>query len=254
MDVSTLLGFLLAFGALLISLFMEGSKISALISISSFILVVGGTVGATVAGIPMERIKSLPKILKKAFLSKPESQRDIIEQMVNFTRKARREGILALEEEARQIENRILSSGLQLVVDGTPGEAIREILETDVLAMQERHKNGANIFMQMGGYSPTLGIIGTVMGLVHMLANLKDPNAMGPMIASAFLATFYGISFANLVLFPIGNKLKNRSAEEIALYEMIIEGILSIQAGDNPRIVEAKMSAFLSPELRNVGS
>jgi chemotaxis protein MotA len=240
----------LGFGALLGSLIIEGGELSSLFNLSALILVFGGTLGATMVGASLKDILGLMPVAMKAFFGKVEDPGEVIKQIVDFTRKARREGILVLEEEARTIENRILRMGIQLIVDGTPDEVVRGILETEVLTMQERHKKGAKLFDTMGGASPTMGVIGTVMGLVHMLSNLSDPGKMGPMIAAAFIATLYGVSYANLVLLPIGAKLKLRSAEEVAVYEMMIEGILSIQAGDNPRIVESKMMAFCPPKMR----
>lgn len=250
MDLATLVGLILGFGALLGSLVVEGGNLKSLFNLSAVILVFGGTFGASMVGFPLKHSLGAMLIAKNAFLSKVEDPREVIKQLVDFTRKARREGILVLEEEARTIENRILRTGIQLIVDGTPDETVRGILETEVLVMQERHKQGAKLFDTMGGVAPTMGVIGTVMGLVNMLNNMSDPARMGPMIAAAFIATLYGVSYANLVLLPIGTKLKTRSAEEVAIYEMMIEGILAIQAGDNPRIVETKMMAFCPPKMR----
>ncbi len=251
MDLATIIGLVLAWGALLASVMIEGGELGGLVNISAFVLVVGGTLGATTVSFPLSKITGAVGVMKNAFFTKVEDPRRVITQLVEYTRKARREGILVLEEEARQIDNRILRTGIQLIVDGTPGEIVREILETEIATMEERHKEGAHLFDTMGGYAPTLGIIGTVMGLVHMLSNLSDPGKMGPMIAAAFIATLYGVSLANLVFLPVGAKLKTRTAAELAIYEMMVEGILAIQAGDNPRIVEAKMIAFLPPKLRD---
>lgn len=250
MDLATLLGLILGFGALLGSVILEGGNLKSLFGLSAAVLVFGGTAGASMIGFPLKHTLGAVLIAKNALFSKVEDPRTVIKQIVDFTRKARREGILVLEEEARTIDNRILRTGIQLIVDGTPDETVRGILETEVLVMQERHKQGAKLFDTMGGVAPTMGVIGTVMGLVNMLNNMSDPGRMGPMIASAFIATLYGVSYANLILLPIGMKLKSRSAEEVALYEMMIEGILSIQAGDNPRIVETKMLAFCPPKMR----
>jgi chemotaxis protein MotA len=250
MDLATILGLLIGFGALFGCLVIEGGKIGELFNISAMLLVFGGTFGASLIGCSLKQMLGAVGVAKNAFFNKAEDPREVIKQIVEFTRKARREGILVLEEEARNIDNRILRTGIQLIVDGTPDEIVRNILETEVLVMQERHKQGSKIFDTMGGVAPTMGVIGTVMGLVNMLNNMSDPGRMGPMIAAAFIATLYGVSYANIVLLPLGQKLKSRSAEEVAIYEMMIEGILSIQAGDNPRIVETKMMAFLPPKLR----
>jgi chemotaxis protein MotA len=250
MDFATIIGLVIAWGAVLGCLFMEGGKFKELTNPSAFLLVVGGTVGATIISFSIKQIVGLPGIIRNAFFCKGSDPADIIKVMVEFARTARREGILALEEKARTLDNKFLRMGISLVVDGVPSEMVREILETEIVSLQERHKVGENIFATMGGYAPTLGIIGTVMGLINMLARLSEPGKMGSHIAAAFIATLYGVAFANLVFLPIGAKLKARTAEEIIAYDMIVEGILSIQAGDNPRMVEAKMLAFLPPKAR----
>ncbi|MCL6518681.1 MAG: flagellar motor protein [Armatimonadota bacterium] len=250
MDIATVVGLILAWGAILTALIMEGGKVTDLINPSAFVLVALGTAGATTISFSMKHILSLPGVIRNAFFSKETDMREIINTMVEFARLARREGILVLEQEAMNLDNKFLQMGIQLVVDGTPSEMVREILETEIASLEERHKVGESIFSTMGGFSPTLGIIGTVMGLIHMLASLDEPGRMGPAIAAAFIATLYGVSFANLIFLPIGSKLKVRTAEEVTTYEMMIEGILSIQAGDNPRMVEAKMMAYLPPKLR----
>lgn len=251
MDLATVIGFVVAWGAVLGALMMEGGKLHDLLNPSALLLVVGGTFGATVISASLKQIMGLPAILRKVLFCKETDQREIIAIMVTFARKARKDGILTLDAESRKIENKFLRMGIQLVVDGTPSEMVREILETEIVSLQERHKVGENIFSTMGGFAPTLGIIGTVMGLINMLARLNEPGKMGPAIASAFIATLYGVCLANLVFLPIGSKLKARTSEEIIAYDMMIEGILSIQAGDSPRMVEMKMLAFLPPKLRS---
>ncbi|HOK53417.1 MAG TPA: flagellar motor protein [Armatimonadota bacterium] len=252
MDLATVIGLLLAWGALLIALFMEGGSISDLINPSALIIVVGGTIGATTVAFSMKQILGLPAIIRNAFFSKETDLSQVIYRMVVLARKARQDGILALEEESRRVNNKFLKMGIRLVVDGVPSEMVREILETETISLQERHKVGENIFATMGGFAPTMGIIGTVMGLIHMLSSLDEPGKMGPAIAAAFIATLYGVALANLVFLPIGSKLKARTTEEIIAYDMMLEGILSIQAGDNPRMVETKMLAFLPPKQREL--
>ncbi|MCX6377774.1 MAG: flagellar motor protein [Armatimonadetes bacterium] len=250
MDLATVIGLLVAWGALVTALFMEGGRLSDLANPSAFVIVFGGTLGATTIAFSMKQLSGIPVIVRNAFFSKDTDPAQIITIMVDFARKARKEGILTLEEESRSLDNKCLQTGIRLVVDGTPSEMVREILETEIVSLQERHKVGQNIFNTMGGFSPTLGIIGTVMGLIHMLSSLNQPGKMGAAIASAFVATLYGVAFANLIFLPIGTKLKSRTSEEIIAYDMIVEGILSIQAGDNPRMVESKMLAYLPPKLR----
>jgi len=250
MDLSTSLGLLVGWGAIMLALILEGGKPSDLVNVSAFVIVFGGTTGATVISFPLKSILAMPGIIKNAFFCKQADQLEIIRTVVEFARVARKEGILALENRSRELDNRFLRMGVQLVVDGTPSQMVREVLETEILSLQERHKVGENILAAMGGYAPTMGIIGTVMGLVHMLASLDEPGKMGPAIASAFIATLYGVMSANLAFLPLSAKLKARTAEEVVAYDMIVEGILSIQAGDGPRLVETKMSAYLPPKLR----
>lgn len=250
MDFATIIGLILAWGALTVALVMEGGKADTLINPSALILVLGGTVGATLVSFSIKQVGSLPSIVRNAFFTEDSDPAQVIRMMVSFARRARRDGILALEEEVRRVDNRFLRKGVRLVIDGTPSEMVREILETEIVSLQERHKVGEQMFSTMGGFAPTLGIIGTVMGLIHMLNNLNEPAKMGPAIATAFVATLYGVALANLVFLPISAKLKVRTSEEILSYDMMLEGILSIQAGDNPRMVETKMLAYLPPKLR----
>jgi chemotaxis protein MotA len=250
MDLATVIGLVLAWGAFFGSVLLEGGDLKAFANPSAIILVFGGTLGATMIGFPLSEITSIPNIIKHAFTSHEEDSAVIISKLVLFAERARREGLLALEEEARDITDPFLKKGVQLAVDGTDPELVRVIMQTEIAYLEERHNSGANVFLTMGGFSPTLGVIGTVAGLVHMLANLSDPSSMGPSIASAFIATLYGVSSANLIFLPLGNKLKHRGQGELLLKEIMMEGILAIQAGDNPRVVEEKLKAFLSPKER----
>lgn len=250
MDLASILGLLLAWGALFISLTLEGGSPGELFNLPAFVLVVFGTLGATVVGTNARTIAAVPNVLKSALKSTPVDLLKTIDMMVDFARRARREGILVLEEASKGIDNKFLQKGIELVVDGTPSVLVREILETEVVAMQERHKVGETVFTTLGGFSPTLGIIGTVMGLISMLAKLSEPGKMGHAIAAAFIATLYGVALANLLYLPIAGKLRSKTAEEVVAYEMIIEGVMSLQSGDNPRMVEARMIPFLPPSLR----
>lgn len=250
MDLATVAGLMLAWGALFLSLSLEGGSVKDLFNLPALVLVVFGTIGATTIGSSVKVISTIPSILKNVFVSTNLNQTEVIDLMVGFAKIARREGVLALEEAASKLDNKFLRKGVELVVDGTPSVMVREILETEIVAMQDRHKMGETIFSTLGGFSPTLGIIGTVMGLISMLAKLNEPGKMGHAIAAAFVATLYGVAFANLVYLPIASKLKSRTADEVLSYEMIIEGVMSIQAGDNPRIVETRMMAYLPPAIR----
>jgi chemotaxis protein MotA len=251
MDLASIIGMILAWGAIIVSITMEGGKLTSLVNPSAFILVVGGTIGATMISVPLKAIVGVPMTIRNAFFHSETDMVAIITTMVDFAKEARKDGILSLESRIKDLSNKFLKMGIQLVVDGTPSEMVREILETEIVSLQERHKGGETVFSAAGGFAPTLGIIGTVIGLVNMLSRLSEAGAMGPAIASAFTATLYGICTANLIYLPIGSKLKARTAQEIITYDMIIEGILSIQSGDSPRIVEQRMSAFLPPKLRD---
>ena len=251
MDLATVIGLLLAWGAVFTSLALEGGSLKEMFNLPALILVTFGTIGATLIGSSMKTIFSLPSIVKNAMIQRELNPSEVIDNLVEFARMARRDGVLALENASRQIENKFMQKGIELVVDGIPSVMVREIMETEIVAMQERHKVGETVFATLGGFSPTLGIIGTIIGLISMLAKLSEPGKMGHAIAGAFVATLYGVAFANLIYLPIAAKLKSKTSEEVVTYEMIIEGVLSIQAGDNPRIVETRMMAYLSPELRN---
>ncbi len=239
---------------LLLSLLVEShfqiEHLAAYANFPGLMIIVGGTAGATMIGFTMEEMKHIPKILKIAFVSRTEDPVGTVSLMVGFAGKARREGLLGLEEDINNLEDPFLKKGLQLVVDGTEMEMIRDILETDTAFMQQRHKFGAELMTAAGGYAPTLGIIGAVAGLIAALGSVSDPTKLVGAIAVAFTATFYGIGFANLIFLPLGGKLVVRSKTEAFIRELKIVGILSISAGDNPRIVEEKMKAFLSPTDR----
>jgi chemotaxis protein MotA len=220
--------------------------------LSAFFIVLGGTMGATIISYPWEVVTNIFNVTKQAFLKREMKAGDVIQTLVGFATKARREGLLGLEDEIAQVNDNFLKKGIQLVVDGTDIELVRSILETDLSFLETRHKLGEGLYGTMGGFAPTLGIIGTVMGLVNALGSLENASKVAGAIAVAFIATFYGISFANLIFLPLSFKLKAKSAEEVLIREVMIEGILSISAGDNPRIVEEKLKAFLSPKEQAV--
>ena len=250
MDLATVLGLVLAWGAVAMSLILEGGSVKDVFNLPALVLVVFGTFGATIVGSSIKTIIAVPSIVKNALVDDALDPAMAIQILVGFAYKARTQGILSLEQGASRVENEFLRKGVQLVVDGTPSVMVREVLETEIVAMQERHKVGETFFTTLGGFSPTLGIIGTVMGLISMLTKLSEPGKMGHAIAAAFTATLYGVALANLAYLPLAAKLKSKTAEEVVTYEMIIEGILSIQSGDNPRIVEMRMAAYLPPKLR----
>ncbi|MGE5589466.1 MAG: motility protein A [Bacillota bacterium] len=251
MDISTVAGLVLALGALAVSLLLEGSSFAQLINISAFVLIVGGTFGAVLVSFPLDEVMALPKLLGKAFGGKEDDPTRVIDQIVSLVEKARREGLLTLQNEVKNLDDEFLIRGIELVVDGTDPQAVRSILETDIAFMEKRHKAGAGVLEAAGGYSPTMGIIGTVMGLVNVLSHLNEgTERLAEGIANAFMATFYGIFFANIFFLPLGGKLKAKSASELLRRELILEGVLSLQAGESPRIVREKLEVFLPPKYK----
>ena len=251
MDPGTIAGIAAAFVAVLGSMIMEGGNPAAMLAPPAILLVFVGSGGVALASGLLKDATTIPALLKTALLAKPHEADETIKQVVQFAETARREGLLALEEAARSIEDPFLKKGIELAVDGTDPEELREILESDVMAMKARHKAGAKFFTDMGAYAPTLGIIGTVLGLVHVLENLSEPEKLGHLIAGAFLATLWGVMSANLMWLPIGSKLKRVSEIEVHHRELLMEGIISIQAGANPRVIEQKLLAFIPPKARN---
>jgi chemotaxis protein MotA len=247
-DPASFTGIGLALFSLFVAMIMDGGNPAALIAPSSILLTFGGTIGAATAGMLMSDAKGLPTILKSALTTKVTAPDDAVTTVVSFAEKARRQGLLALEEEARNIDDAFLRKGIEMAVDGTDPEEIREILGNDLDAMKARHRAGAKFFGDMGGFAPTMGIIGTVMGLLHVLQNLSTPSTLGPMIAAAFTATLWGVMQANVFWIPISNKLKRASEVEVRRMELLLEGILAIQAGANPRVVEQRLLSYLSPK------
>jgi len=253
-DIATSVGLFLGLLGVFGGAVLEGVHFGALFKFSAFMIVAVGSAGATIMSFPWDACKETWPILKKAFRRQELDPTAIVTQLVGFATKARREGLLGLEEEAEAITDPFLKKGLQLVVDGTDIEMIRNIMETDIAFLESRHKVGESIFGTFGGFAPTLGIIGTVLGLIHALGSMGEGNAdateLAGAIATAFIATFYGIAFANVVFLPISFKLKQNSQQEVLLREVMLEGILAISAGDNPRIVEEKLKAFLPPRMK----
>ncbi len=250
MKAITAIGIGGAFGVLLLAVLMEGGSPASLLNIPAFLIVVGGTLAATAASTSLEQMKSIPVLYRIAFKGSSIDHAAAVRQMVAIAEKARREGLLALESDLESLDDAYARKGLQLVVDGADSSLIRSILQSEIDGLAERHAAKAEIFTTAGGFAPTLGILGTVMSLVHVLENLSSPSQLGHSIAGAFLATLYGVGSANLVYLPVANKLKELSAEELAYREMLLEAILSIQAGDNPRLLAEKLEAFLPPSAR----
>ncbi len=249
MDLGTVVGLVLTL-ALLFGAMAMGVGIGPYIDIPSVLIVFGGTTGVLMIGFKMEQIKSLVKFFMIAIKPPQEDVAELIKKMVEYSTKARRDGILALEADANNEPNEFLKKGLSMAVDGNEPDTIRDMLEIDMEQTSERHKANAQIFDQMGGFSGAMGMIGTLIGLVAMLLNMSDPSAIGPSMAVALLTTMYGAMIGNIVGAPIANILLIRDSDEILVKTLIIEGIMAIQAGDNPRTLEGKLLSFLPPSER----
>ncbi|MBI2567100.1 MAG: MotA/TolQ/ExbB proton channel family protein [Candidatus Schekmanbacteria bacterium] len=251
MDIATIIGIVAAFGLVLASIFMGGNPL-AFLDIPSVLIVFGGTIGAVLINYPMGTVIGVIGVVKNAFFHTEDALGEVVTKMVEFAKVARRDGVLALEAAAEKESDAFLVKGLSLVVDGTEPELTRQILDTELEYKASRHKVGAGVFEAMGNFAPALGMIGTLIGLVQMLQNMSDPTSIGPAMAVALITTLYGAVIANLVCIPIAGKLKKRSDEEQLAGEMVIAGIMSIQSGDNPRIVEQKLNTFLPPAARQL--
>jgi chemotaxis protein MotA len=249
MDLSTILGIAAAFGLMLIAI-AQGGGIFLFIDIPSMIIVFGGTVGATLVHYPFGDVFGTISIIKKAFLYRGTSSSERIEQLIRFAGKARKEGILSLQSVVGEVNDPFFLKGLQMAVDGQEPEKLKEMLDREIEYVQERHENGADILVAMGTYAPAMGMIGTLIGLVQMLQTMNDPASIGPAMAVALLTTFYGAVIANVVCLPMAGKLKNRSAGEILDKTLVAEGMKSILEGENPRIIEQKLHAFVAPKER----
>lgn len=249
MDIATLIGILGA-GALVVASILMGGSGTWFINYPSMMIVVGGTLGATLVNYPLSDVLSVFGITRNAFLHRSHSALNLIPTIVDFAKKARQEGILSFESQLKDIKEPFLARGIQMAIDGMESNSIEEVLTTEIMYIEERHKLGAEIFTTMGSFSPAMGMLGTIIGLVQMLMQMKDPSSIGAPMAVALLTTFYGTLMANLIFLPIAGKLKVRSREEMLSKQIVLEGVISIQSGDNHRIVEQKLKAFVSPKIR----
>jgi chemotaxis protein MotA len=250
MKVSSLIGLIIGCVGIALGASMEGSNVMAVLNPSAMLIVLVGTLGATITGTSFESIKAIPTLFKKAFSPDVLDLNGRVTELVRYAEQARRDGLLALDEQLSGIEDPYTRKGLQLVVDGTDPDLVADVLEAENDAMRKRHAAATQPFEKAGGYAPTMGIIGTVFGLVHVLSNLSKPETLGPSISAAFIATLLGISTANIVYLPIAARLKQLSQAELHFRAMTLEGILAIQAGDNPRVVQEKLTAYVPPSER----
>jgi len=246
----TVVGVIVAIMAIVISTVMDGNSFGALIGPSSLFLVVVGALGVTLAGFDIPDLKNAPKAMIIAFTGKLAEGDSIVTSLMGFAEVARRDGVLALESSIAELDDEFLKNGLQQVVDGLDAEQVREVMEIELGALDGRHQNNIAFWKGMGGNAPTMGMVGTVIGLINMLGNLSDPAQLGLGLSVALLTTLYGVIFANLVFLPIGGKLARLHAAELEVKELAIDGVLALQSGASPRALVERLEAFLPPESR----
>ncbi|MEJ2168610.1 MAG: motility protein A [Desulfobacterales bacterium] len=249
MDIATLIGIIISFCLVIISILLGGDG-AWFINGPSLMIVFGGTMGATLLAYPLGDVLSVFKVAKHVFMHKSQSVSDLIPLITGFAKKARQEGILSFESQLENIEDPFLVQGIQMAIDGMESSAIEDVMVTEIIYLEERHRLGSDIFTTMGGFAPAIGMLGTIIGLVQMLMQMEDPSQIGAPMAVALLTTFYGTMLANLVFIPVAGKLKTRSKQEILIRQMVLQGVLSIQSGDNHRVVEQKLKAFIAPKAR----
>ena len=249
MDIATLVGILVSFGLVIVSILMGGEG-TWFVSAPSLMIVGGGTMGATLLAYPLVDVLGVFKVAKNVFMHKSQVVSELIPLISEFAKKARQEGILSFESQLADIEDPFLVQGIQMAIDGMESSAIEDVMTTEIIYLEERHRLGSEIFSTMGTFAPAVGMLGTIIGLVQMLMQMEDPSQIGAPMALALLTTFYGTLVAYLVFLPIAGKLKTRSKQELLIKQMVLEGVISIQSGDNHRIVEQKLKAFIAPRAR----
>lgn len=252
MDIATILGIIIGLAAMIGGFLWEGGQLGGLMQLASAVIVFGGTLAAVMISFPIAKLKTVPRALALAFASKQQDEGELIEDLVGMSMTARREGVLALEQKASEHEDPFLREGIQLIVDGTEQGMVKQIMDLEIDSIQYKYEGYAKIFESAGGYAPTMGIIGTVMGLIHVLGSLTEPTALGPSIALAFTATLYGVASANLIFLPIASKIKARGEEEASRMEMMLDGMLSIQNGDHPLLVRRKLESYTAETRRDL--
>ncbi len=251
MDKATVGGLAMGVGLLVLSVLLApGASFGAFIDYPSAAVVIGGALAATLIAFPLKTALRAPKVLKKVFSPRQADLMPVIGQLVEFAEIARRDGILALENKTDEIEDPFILMGIQMAVDGTDAQLMEAIMRSEIEAVAQRHRVGKSLMETLGRYAPAFGMIGTLMGLIIMLGNMDDPEAIGPGMAVALITTLYGAVVANLLFLPFADKLAFYSRQELQVREVILRGILSIQEGDNPRVLEQKLSCFLPTDQR----
>jgi chemotaxis protein MotA len=251
LEISTIIGLVLGLAAVMVGMVLKGASLAALINPAAFMIIFVGTAACLLNGFSLDHIKKFPVLLRKLF-KKPElfPKPELLRMFVELSQTARREGILALESRVSDITDPFLRNGLSMVIDGLDPDFVSDVLDAEIQGMEERHRDGALIFSQAGTYAPTLGVLGAVVGLIAALGNLDDIEKLGHSIAAAFVATLLGIFTGYVLWHPFANKLKMISKKEVEVKKMMIEGILSLQAGDSPTAIEAKLVVFIPQNER----
>lgn len=251
MDIATVLGLMLGAGLILLSILISpGSPFGAFIDYPSMMVVIGGSFAAVMISFPLSRVLAMGGVMKVVFLNKPPNIPDLIEQIVSLAETARRDGLLALEARIEDLDNPFVVLGIQMAVDGTQPEVIEDVMRTEMEAVSKRHREGKGLLDQAGRFAPAFGMIGTLMGLIMMLGNMQDPAAIGPGMAVALITTLYGAIVSNLIFLPCAEKLAFIHRQEALAREIIVRGIMGIQSGDNPRIIEQKLNTYVPPRAR----
>ncbi len=249
-DILTPVGITIGFIMIMLAILSSGGKegLSNFVDVASIFIVIGGLIGSLLINFKYEQIKLFNKVMKEAFRKNDYQLSELIQLFVRLSDHARKQGLLSLENEVKEVDDPFIKKGILLAVDGMEADVIKEIMEAEITATEERHYKGRVIVEKAGEYAPAWGMIGTLIGLVLMLSNLEDPASLGPNMAVALLTTLYGTVLANLVFLPMASKLENKTEEDIFIRQIIIEGIIGIQSGQNPSILEEKLSAFLEAE------
>lgn len=248
--MTTYVGIIVAILAIVVSTVMDGNSFGALIGPSSLLLVVLGSIGVSLSGFQIADLKPVPKGIIISFTGKEPDPGEAIDRLMKFAEIARKEGVLALEQQLEGLDDPFMRLGLQSIVDGVDGEMVRDLLEIEMAALEERHSPVIGFVKTMGSYAPTMGMVGTVVGLINMLGNLSDPAQLGLGMSVALLTTLYGVIFANLVFLPIASKLQRLHDLEVAQKDLILDGILAVQGGASPRMVVERLEAYINPSQR----
>lgn len=252
MDRGLIVGLVLGLALILMGIWTGGGTLSAFLDVPSILIVLGGTLAATIVRYGLSSVNKSLELFRIAATGRTPAPEETIRNVVRLAEIARRDGLLAMEDENESLDDPFLRNGVQLVVDGTDPELVKSIMEIEMAFLEERHREGQALFTYMGSMSPAFGMLGTVIGLIIMLGSLNDPDAIGPGLAMALITTFYGSVLSNVVFLPIAGRLRQMTEEELLHKEIITEGILSIQQGENPRVIEHKLKAFLAPEQRTI--